>query len=238
MTTNKINNANVVLKHDLMFEVTKKFESIDEHRFLNSCLQGNYQRELFNEAKYYPIDVRNYASKQNVSISKAYEELIELVTKYKETTVKIPLDDNRTWHTSLIYDFIVDRSLYTIQVQFNKKIIPLISGEMEAGKFSIYNSKLDTISSNKRYMMCELLQRNMWKIQKFGYFILTISEIREAINLQEHQYKEFKALNRSIIQASIKDLADNLGIRLKATGNKVKVRFEPDVYGGLGEDNG
>jgi len=85
MTTNKINNANVVLKHDLMFEVTKKFESIDEHRFLNSCLQGNYQRELFNEAKYYPIDVRNYASKQNVNVSKAYEELIELVTKYKET---------------------------------------------------------------------------------------------------------------------------------------------------------
>lgn len=238
MTTNKINNANIVLKHDLMFEVTKKFESIDEHRFLNSCLQGNYQRELFNEAKYYPIDVRNYASKQNVNISKAYEELIELVTKYKETTVKIPLDDNRTWHTSLIYDFIVDRSLYTIQVQFNKKIIPLISGEMEAGKFSIYDAKLDKISSNRRYMMCELIQRNMWKIQKFGFFILTIPEIRSGINLKETEYKQFKDLNRGIIQASIKDIASNLGIRLKATGNKVKVRFEPDVYGGLGEDNG
>ena len=237
MKTNKIENGNIVLKHDLMFEITKKFESIDEHRFLNSCLQGNYQRELFNEAVYYPIDVRSYASKQNVGISKAYEELIDLVTKYMETTVKIPLDTDKTWHTSLIYDFIVDKSDFTIQVQFNKKIIPLISGEMEAGKFSIYNSKLDVIPSSKRYKMCELLQRNMWKIKKFGYFILTVPEIRDAINIKDHQYREFKALNRSIIQASIKDLASNLGIRLKSTGNMNRVRFEADLYGGLGEDN-
>ena len=108
----------------------------------------------------------------------------------------------------------------------------------KAGKFSIYNSKLDVIPSSKRYMMCELLQRNMWRVKKFGYFILTVPEIREATNLQEHQYKEFKALNRSIIQASIRDLADNLGIRLKSTGNMNKVRFEADLYGGLGEDNG
>jgi len=236
MNTNKIENGNVVLKHDLMFEITKKFESIDEHRFLNSCLQGNYQRELFNEAVYYPIDVRSYASKQNLSISKAYEELIDLVTKYMETTVKIPLDTDKTWHTSLIYDFIADKSDFTIQVQFNKKIIPLISGEMEAGKFSVYNSKLDAIPSSKRYKMCELIQRNMWRIKKFGFFLLTVPEIREALNLKDHQYKEFKALNRSIIQASIKDLAGNLGIRLRSTGNMRRVRFEADLYGGLGED--
>lgn len=237
MKTNKIENGNIVLKHDLMFEITKKFESIDEHRFLNSCLQGNYQRELFNEAIYYPIDVRSYASKHNLNVSKAYEELIDLLLRYRETTLKIPLDTDKTWHTSLIYDFIVDRRDFTIQVQFNKKIIPLISGEMEAGKFSIYNSKLDTIPSNKRYKMCELLQRNMWRVQKFGYFILTVPEIREAINLKEHQYKDYKALNRGIIQPSIKDLASNLGIRLKSTGNMNRVRFEADLYGGLGEDN-
>lgn len=222
----KIKSENMILKHDVLKDITSKFNTIDEHRFFNSCLQGNYQRNLLNESIYYPIDVRNYAYKSGISIGNAYAELIILVKKYKETTLEVKLDDNRTWYTSIIYDFIGDKELNTIQVQFNKKIIPLISGDMEAGKFCLYDTRMDKVPSSRRYLMGELLQRNMWKIQKYGFFTLKTSEIREELNLKDTEYKEFKALNRSIIQQSIEDLVDNLGISLKSIGNKYEVRFE------------
>ena len=220
-------NKQIVLKHDLLNEVTKKFESIDEHRFLNSCLEGTYQRELLASEKYYPMNVESYARKQSISLGKAFTELTELVTKYKETTLKIPLDDNTIWHTSIIYDFITDKSSNTIQVRFNKKIIPLISGDMEKGKYCLYDGRLDVIPSNRRYLMGELIQRNIWKLEKYGFFILHVAEIREKIGLLSTEYIDFKDLNRCIIQASIKDVKKQLDIHIKARGSVRKgVKFE------------
>lgn len=220
----------IILKHDLLVEVTKKFESIDEHRFLNSCLEGTYQRELLASEKYYAVSVTNYAKKYNVSIGKAFTELTDLITRYKETTLKIPLDDNTVWHTSIVYDFITDKATNTIQIKFNKKIIPLISGDMEKGRYCLYDGRLDVIPSNRRYLMGELIQRNMWRIDKHGFFILQVKDIRESINLLPTEYMDFKDLNRCVIQASIKDVKKQLDIHIKAKGSVKKgVKFERDT---------
>lgn len=225
MKTN-IKSENMVLKHDALKDITSKFDTIDEHRFLNSCLQGNYQRNLLSESTYYPIDVRNYAYKSGLSIGAAYKELIILVKKYRDTELEVKLDESRTWCTSIIYDYIIDKDFHTIQVQFNKKIIPLISGDMDVGKFCMYDTRMDKVPSSRRYLMGELIQRNMWKITKYGFFTLKTSEIREELSLGPKEYEEFKALNRSIIQQSLEDLVDNLAISLKSVGNKYEVRFE------------
>jgi len=221
----KIEDGNIVLKHDELTKVTKAFNSIDEHRFLNSCLASNYQRELFDKAKYYPVDVNSYAMKQNISLGKAHTELIAIIKKYMETTIQVKLDDDRTWFTSIIYDFVSDSSIKSITVQFNKKIIPLISGTMEAGKFCMYDSRMDKVPSTRRYLMAELIQRNMWKIEKDGYVVLQVVEIREALNMLEGEYKEYKELNRTVIQPTLRDIVDHLGIQLVGKGNRKEVRF-------------
>lgn len=213
-----------ILKHDQLLSITRKFDSIDEHRFLNSCLKGIYQRKLISDNVYYPIDVENYASKTGTSLGQAYTELLELITKYREE-VEIPIEGNKIWCTSIIYDYIRDDEAKSIQVQFNRKIIPLISGNMTPGNFCSYDDRMDKVPSNRRYLMGELIQRNLWQLKDKDSFTLTIQAIREGINLKEGEYREYKELNRCIIQKTIKDLADNLGIKMVAKGNKSRVVF-------------
>ena len=222
----KIDNKNFILKHDNFQMMTRTFKSIDEHRFINSCLKGLYQRNQLDNKLYYPLDVANYASKQNIGMSKAYDELILLVTKFKETTVQIPLGGSRTYHTSIIYDFITDKNLYTIQVKYNKKIIPLISGTMVKGKFSAYDSRADNTNSSRRYLMAELIQRNTYLIKNHGFVTLQVTDIRTALNIKEGEYAEYKELNRTIIKPALKDMINNLLEPIKVSkGNRISVTF-------------
>ena len=221
----ELGGKEVVLKHDVMLELSCKFGSIDEHRFLNSCLVNNYQRIAFEEKTYYAVDVASYAKKQSIGLAKAFREVVDLATKYKETTFQIKLDKNITWYTSLIYDFVIDEKLYTVEVQWNKKIIPLISGEMEKGKFSLYDGRMDRIPSSKRYALSELLQRNLWQLKKKPYFELTVRDIRDMLGMQEGEYPLFSEFNRSVIKPTLKDLEKHLNIKLQVKGNRHKVRF-------------
>lgn len=215
----------VVLKHDAFAEVGKKFESIDEHRFLNSCLENTYQRKLLCENTHYTVDVHAYALKSNVSLGRAYQELVDIAKKYMDTVLEIKVDKSTTWRTTIIHDMTYDDNLYTIAIQWNKKIIPLISGEMIKGSFCYYDSRMDKVPSSKRYLMGELLQRNLWKLKKQAFFVLKVPEIRYHLNIQDDEYQEYKELNRTIIKATLKDLEKNLNIKLYAKGNRHQVRF-------------
>ena len=218
-------NSKLVLKHDNMREVCKQFENIDEHRFLNSCLENNYHRKLLCENTYYLVDVHAYSVKSGVSLSRAYKELLDITKKYMDTVLEIKLDNNTVWRTTLIYDLHYNDENCTISVQWNKKIIPLISGEMLKGTFSFYDTRMDKVPSSRRYLMGELIQRNLWKLKKEKFFVLSVPEIRQHLNMKDTEYMEYKEINRTIIKATLKDLEKNLGVKLVAKGNRFRVQF-------------
>jgi len=219
-----MNSKQVILKHDQLQNLSSRFESIDEQRFLNSCLIDVYQRDLLDRESYYPVDINNYASKQNISLGKAYQELKQFAERFTES-LKIELPTGETWVTRLIYSYKYDDSNISLSIRFNEEIIPYISGDMPKGEFCTYNARLDTVPSNRRYLMGELIQRNLYKLSKEGKFILSIPSIRYALNLKEGEYKVYSGLYQRVIKETLVDLAELSNIYLSVSKRSIGVIF-------------
>jgi hypothetical protein len=200
-----------ILKHNQLQLLSSKFDSIDEQRFLNSCLSDNWQREMFEETGYYPVNIVNYASKQNIGIGKAFTELRNFAQEFTKE-LYIELDSGETWVTRIVYDYKYDSVNKTLSVRFNKDLIPFISGAMQAGDFVIYDNRMDSVPSNRRFLMGELLQKYLYKLDKDGKFLLPLKDIRKGLNLKETEYKQYAQLNKVIIKPTLKDFADIQGI--------------------------
>ena len=214
----------VVLKHDMLQLLGREFSSIDEQRFLNTCLVDNYQRVQFNREEYYPVNIINYAEKQNISLGKAYTELLNYVQDFTKE-LRIPLQGGETWVTRLIYSYKYDQANLTLKVRFNEEVIPYLSGEMIAGTFSTYDVRLDKVPSNRRYLMSELIQRNLWKFKYNESFTLSVGDIRSALNLKDTEYLVFADLTKGVIKKTLTDLAEITKIYLRVKKNRLGVTF-------------
>ena len=220
----KVKGKDILLKGDRLREISKRFESIDEQRFLNSCLVDVFQRELLDKENYYHVSITDYASKQNISLGKAYTELKELLYIYKKT-LEIPLPTGETWVTSLIYDFKYDDDNLILSARFNEKIIPYLSGDMEKGTYCLYDNKMGTVPSNKRYIMGEVIQRNLHKLGKLGEFTLSLPYIRGELNLKITEYRVYSDLYKRVIKETLKDLADIKEVYLTAKKTSRGITF-------------
>ena len=214
----------IVLKHDMLQLLGREFSSIDEQRFLNTCLVDNYQRVQFNREEYYPVNIINYAEKQNISLGKAYTELLNYVQDFTKE-LRIPLQGGETWVTRLIYSYKYDQANLTLKVRFNEEVIPYLSGEMIAGTFSTYDVRLDKVPSNRRYLMSELIQRNLWKFKYNESFTLSVGDIRSALNLKDTEYLVFADLTKGVIKKTLTDLAEITKIYLRVKKNRLGVTF-------------
>ena len=221
----------LVIKHDDIVSLGREFEGIGESRFLNCCLVNNSWKEKYNESVYYPVNLHRYAEKGGLPYHKAYTECKEIVTKYANQLIEVKLANGSTWHTHLIYDFISDEDAKTLTIRWNRDIIPLVSGKVESGKHSYYDARMDSVASTRVYHLSELIQRNLYHIDKFKrkFMVLTTQEIREVtgtLNL----YTEYKELNRWVIQPTIKEMFNILGYDLIAKGNKREVKITRAEY--------
>ncbi len=213
-----------IRKHNQLQVLSSRFKSIDEQRFLNSCLDKNWQRELIKEEAYLPVDISNYASKQNISLGQAYSELRAIADRFTEE-MRVVLDTGETWVTRVIYDYKFQDEGYTLSVQFNKNLIPYISGYMEEGTFMTYDNRMDKVSSNRRYLMAELIQKHLYKLKKEGRFILSLREIRFGLNLKDTEYKVYSQLNAFVIKPTLQDIATILGEHIVAKKTSIGVIF-------------
>lgn len=208
--TKKSTNTNTILKHDQLQALSSKFTTIDEQRFLNSCLSDNWQRVQFSSSGYYPVNISNYASKRNIGLGKAYSEIKKHAQDFTRE-LRVLLATGETWVTRIIYDYKFNDEELTLSIRFNKDLIPYISGDMVNGTFYTYDERLDSKPSNRRYIMSEILQRNLWALKRDGKFVLTIPEIRFGLNLKETEYKVYGALYKRVIKETLKDFADIRG---------------------------
>jgi hypothetical protein len=217
-----------VLKHDDIVRLGREFEGIGESRFLNCCLVGQDSYHKFEEYEYYPVNIQRYADKAGLPYHKAYLEVKEFAIKHMEETLFIKLANGSTWGTPLIYDIEFCDEIKFLKIKWNKKVIPLISGNVEKGKFNRYDARMDSISSNKVYLLSELLQRNLYRLswKPFTFTIPTL-EIREVTGTL-NTYTDYSELNRNIIKPTIKEMADTIGEHLLYKGNRREVTFWRD----------
>jgi len=216
--------------HHNVISVLKELE-LYENRFVGCCLWGEDQGILFSNDKMYPVDVEAYSKVCGTTRSKAFKDLLEIIRKLKETSFDIKLPDNSVYVTSIVYDFLYKEENKTILVNWNKKFIPLISGNMEAGKFMVLDKRIASISSNKRYLMYILIEKNLWKLSKQDLFFIEKQEIRDVLNLLPEEYTEFKSLHAKVIKPTLKDIYNKLGIGLETSirGSKVLFNYKKEV---------
>jgi plasmid replication initiation protein len=215
-----------VLKHDDIVRLGREFGGLKESRFLNCCLVGldNYNR--LADFEYYPVNIQRYADKNGLAYSEAYKEVKEFAIKHMEETLFVKLANGSTWGTPLIYDIEFCDDIKFLKIKWNKEVIPLISGTMENGKFLRYDARMDSTSSNKVYLLSELLQRNLYKLSLRPFaFTLSIMEIREATGTI-HSYPEYYELKRNVITPTLKEMAETIGEKLTLVkGNRREVTF-------------
>jgi hypothetical protein len=205
--TSKYASDTKILKSDELRELTKTFTSIDEQRVLNSCLTLTHQGKLLSEDLTYNIDISNYAIKCGLTNSKAYLELKDKLNFYLKSIIDIPCEGTSVLRTHILADFKYDDIERTLRVRFNKEILPLLSGEMTRGTFCYFDARMDNISSNKRYLMAELIQRNLWRLHKDNVFVLSLTQVRESLNLNENEYILCKDIMSKIIKPTLKEFA-------------------------------
>ena len=215
-----------VLKHDDIVRLGREFEGIGESRFLNCCLVGQDSYHKFEEYEYYPVNIQRYADKAGLPYHKAYIEVKEFAIKHMEETLFIKLANGSTWGTPLIYDIEFCDDIKFLKIKWNKEVIPLISGTMEKGKFLRYDARMDSTSSNKVYLLSELLQRNLYKLSLKPFtFTLSVMEIREVTGTV-HSYPEYYELKRNVITPTLKEMAETIGEKLVLVkGNRREVMF-------------
>ena len=215
-----------VLKHDDIVRLGREFEGLKESRFLNCCLVGQDSYNLFNKADYYPVNITRYAEKNGLAYSEAYREVKEFAIKHMEQTLFIKLSNGSTWGTPLIYDIEFCDDIKFLKIKWNKEVIPMISGKIEDGKFKRYDARMDSTSSNKIYLLSELLQRNLYKLSLKPYsFTLSTIDIREVTGTL-HTYIEYYELSRNVIKPTLKEMAKTIGEKLIiAKGSKREVTF-------------
>jgi hypothetical protein len=229
-----LGKVELVIKHDDIVSLGREFEGIGESRFLNCCLVDNSWKELYKENVYYPVNIHRFAELGGLPYHKAYHECKEILTKYTQQIMEVKLGNGAIWHTHLIYDFISDDDLKVLKVRWNREIIPLVSGKGEAGKFSYYDARMDSVSSTRIYHLSELIQRNKYKLKYYNRdsFTITTEEIREVTGTSQ-LYPLYKELNRTIIQPTLKAIYNITGEEFTAKGNKREVTFhkvkQPEV---------
>jgi hypothetical protein len=211
MNKSKYKTDYVVLKHDDLRELTKSLTSIDEQRLVNSCLTLVHQGKLLDSDLCYKIDVANYAEKNGISEGMAYTELKKMLDYHFKAAIDIPQEGTSILRTHIILEFKYDDTSYNLEVKFHKEVIPLLSGHMPKGTYSYFDVRMDAVPSNRRYLMGELVQRNMWKFTREESFILSIQEVRSALNLKDNEYPGPYDIVRRIITPTMGDIAEIMG---------------------------
>lgn len=210
------NTKEHILKHNVILAVDKLLTGMDEIRVIHACLLGNYQKKEFKEATWYPVNLLSYANKSGITLRIAYTEVKDIVIKFRNTILPIPLGDGSILYTSIVYDYVLDDSLYRVSIQWNKNLIPFLSGDMIPGDFIYVHDKMAGVSSKKRYILYTLLQKQIYKLRKVNSFSLTLKEIREATLTYPSEYTEWKAYNVRVVKPALQDIATKLGVYLTA----------------------
>jgi hypothetical protein len=207
--------------HHNALEVLPELNLYD-NRFIACCLLGKDQGVKFKQEKYYPVDLKHYASLCSITVDQALTNLEIIARELQERQLDITLPNGALYVTSLVYGFIIDKEMQILLIQWNEKFIPLISGTMLAGKFLLIDQIMLEIPSNNRYCLYVLLEKHLWKLSTKESFAVSKQDILDVIKSSQLE-RGFKVVMAQFIKPTLKELKNKLGITLhtKVSGNHV-----------------
>jgi plasmid replication initiation protein len=209
-----ITQLDVIVKHiDLL--ARNVCPTIGHTRFFNASLKQHYQLDEFSQAKYYPVDLQFFADQSGLPAGLAYKQCKELANYFMQETYTIPLEDGFTWVTRLFVDYKYDDTMQELSVQWNPAFIKKVSGKLIAGEFITVDTRMSAVQSNKRYLLYEYLQQNLWRLNKVGFFQLKLLDLRKYTNTHATEYVEFKEFKRNVLDTTLFDMNTRLNVVLK-----------------------
>lgn len=211
---------------------------IDENRFFNSCLINQFQQETFNEKVLYKVDVDRYARVSGLSIGRAFTELHSMAKALAQELVERDLGRGDILYSTFISHFVANEKENSLAIRWNPVLITKISGEQEPGSYISYESKMDKTGSPTRYKLYIILQSHLWRLKNHKEFTLDLWELKRDLDLED-KYKEFRDFRVRVIEPTLKDMAELLGVGLEVEavrrGRKVgRLRFMKKCKGDAG----
>jgi len=211
-----------IKKHDVVVGVGRELVGMDEIRALNSSLMGfNYMNDLSSD-KVYPVNLDAYAAQSGIDVAHAFAEVKAILDKFLVKVYTVKLAPGRSFVGTVLAGYEKDENYYTLRVQWNSLLIPYLSGELNPGEFITIDSKMGNISSEKRYKLYEYLSKNL---MYRGKLVVEYQEVRDVLQVEPHQYREFKDLNKRLIQPTLDDIWKELHIRITTSCSRGRITF-------------
>jgi len=214
------------VKVKLHFNAVEIFQEMELYgqRLMNCTLWRENQREKFGTETYYPLDLDLFCDLGNIYPGEAIEIIEKVAKSLRDNSFTFKVG-TAEYTTSLIYDFLIDKNLRKVTINWNKNFIPLISGEMLPGEFLLPHLRMCGIQSGKRYGLYLEIEKHLWKLGTDKFFTLTKEQIRNALDLEEGEYPEFKIITSRYIKPLMNEIYSGLGIRLSAKPRKGLLLF-------------
>ncbi len=211
-----------ITKHDMVVGVGRELVGMDEIRALNSSLVGIGHKEVLSSNKLYPVDIDAYARQCSLPISEAYTELKAILDKFQLKVYTVELSPGRSFVGTVIAGYEKDENNYTLRVQWNSLLMPYISGEFTPGEYITVDSRMGNIASEKRYKLYEYLCKNL--LYKTT-LVVGYQDIRNVLQVEPEQYKEFKDLNKRLIQPTLEDMRKELRVVVTSSCRSGRITF-------------
>lgn len=216
--------------------------SLSEIRLIQIFLANTFQGEVWDEEKFYKLDVSAYAKEYEITTDAAYNALLDAckLLMTRTITLKTKLLDNKASDSRKTVIHWVDRLEYNpttsqVELRWHRDIVPLLSNLGADAHYSSYyfeNTRL--MSSLHSIRLFRLV--NKWA--KAGKLKLNLVEFRRLMGLKDDSYPVFNDLKEDVVNPAVKDIC-------KFTDLRITVEFLPlgrgkkklDVQFNIGKKN-
>jgi hypothetical protein len=203
-----------------------------DNRLINCILLGENQKVRFSEEDFFTVDLDKYYSFGLIDGSKrkTFINALESATKLRDAPIEILLEDGSILYGGVFAAIQYNKETCYLRVKWNSYFIPLVSGDMEAGKFLFPVVDMVKIPE-RRYSLYLLMEKNLYKLETDRKFILPKVEILEALRIDKDSKmaKTFKEISRCFIKKTLDDLYNKTGRKLTYSIIKENVEFKHEA---------
>jgi len=220
--------GNIVVKHNDLISASYRL-SLTEQRIILNCI-GKIRSDLKtieSENRWFTVTIEEYALMHGVAEKQIYFELQSAVASLWERYFTVGTGDNKAEGRWVISKQVNDSMKKSISVKFHPDIMPYLSQLKE--NFTKYDLRhVASMTSTHAIRLYEFLAERQFQNSK--RFIISVSELRERLQLQE-THVLFGDINARVLKPSIKQINQhsnfNVTIEMIKEGRKItRLLFE------------
>lgn len=178
---------------------------------------------IVNISKYAEL-CGNIEEGTSLQYSKAFAQAVSSAQKLKDEQLEVQVTSGLYYTTSIVHSFLEEREYGLLAINFDRIFLPLVTGNLPAGKFYMPIVEMHTLSSPYTIRMYHLLEQNLWKLQTEPYFVLSIAKIRQTLQLED-KYPRTNTLVDKFVKPTLRALANISKYNLEYKVVKESIKF-------------